>query len=101
MRVLRMTLKRRWFDLIASGKKKEEYREIKPYWRSRLFNKDGSVKQYDLVEFKNGYNRNSPTVTLDWRGVRIGQGLTVLGAPKDKNIFIIELGSIAAIRNYE
>lgn len=25
-----------WYDLIASGKKKFEYREIKPYWMNRL-----------------------------------------------------------------
>jgi len=28
---LHLTLKKNWFDLILSGEKKEEYREIKPY----------------------------------------------------------------------
>lgn len=33
---LNLTLKKKWFDMIASGEKKEEYREIKPYWMNRL-----------------------------------------------------------------
>lgn len=35
-RVLHLTLKKKWFDMIASGEKTEEYREIKPYWFQRL-----------------------------------------------------------------
>ena len=33
---LNLTLTRKWFDLIASGEKIEEYREIKPYWFKRI-----------------------------------------------------------------
>ena len=32
MKVLHLVLKRKWYDMIASGEKIEEYREIKPYW---------------------------------------------------------------------
>jgi hypothetical protein len=35
--VLYLTLKKKWFDMIASGEKREEYREIKEYWLKRLF----------------------------------------------------------------
>lgn len=35
--VLNLTLKKQWFDLIKSGQKVEEYREIKTYWVRRLF----------------------------------------------------------------
>jgi hypothetical protein len=30
--ILNLTIKRQWFDMIASGEKKEEYRELKTYW---------------------------------------------------------------------
>lgn len=30
MKTLHLVLKKRWFDMILSGEKKEEYREIKP-----------------------------------------------------------------------
>lgn len=36
MKILNLTLKRQWFDMILSGEKKEEYREIKDYWARRL-----------------------------------------------------------------
>lgn len=36
MNTLKLVLKKKWFDMIASGEKTEEYREIKPYWIHRL-----------------------------------------------------------------
>lgn len=43
--VLRLTLKKKWFDMIAAGIKKEEYREIKWHWVCRMFE---VVKPLDL-----------------------------------------------------
>lgn len=34
--ILYLTLNRKWYDMILSGEKTEEYREIKPYWVNRL-----------------------------------------------------------------
>lgn len=39
MKTLHLTLKKKWFDMIASGEKEEEYREIKAYWATRLLYK--------------------------------------------------------------
>lgn len=36
MKTLDLVLKRKWYDMIASREKTEEYREIKPYWIRRL-----------------------------------------------------------------
>lgn len=36
MKTLYLTLKKKWFDMIVSGVKKEEYRESKVYWLKRL-----------------------------------------------------------------
>lgn len=36
MKTLHLSLKREWFEMIKSGDKKEEYREINPYWAKRL-----------------------------------------------------------------
>lgn len=35
---IHLPIKRKWFDMILSGEKREEYREIKPYWTKRLTN---------------------------------------------------------------
>jgi len=32
MKTLTLSLNKQWFDMIKSGEKKEEYREIKPFW---------------------------------------------------------------------
>lgn len=65
-RVLKMTLQREWFDEIRRGVKKIEYREIKPYWRTRI-----EGRQYDEIFFRNGYNPDSPTMRVEYLGYDI------------------------------
>ena len=70
-RVLRMTLKRKWYDMIASGEKTEEYREIKPYWTTRF--KDFLVKKpFDYIIFKNGYSSDSPEMKVELLDIQFG-----------------------------
>ena len=69
MKILHLTVKRKWFDLIASGKKSVEYRECKPYWEKRLLNDDGSYRVFDIVRFKNGYGKNVPTMDVEFRNM--------------------------------
>lgn len=59
-RILHLTLKKKWFDLIASGEKKIEYREYKPYWQKRLLTNTGDARVFDEIHFVNGYSKNSP-----------------------------------------
>lgn len=47
MKILDLVLKGKWYDMIASGAKYEEYREIKPYWFKRLI-------CYDSEEYADG-----------------------------------------------
>lgn len=91
MKVLHLTLKKKWFDMIASGVKKEEYREIKPYWDRRL-NGD-----YDVVCFRNGYRKDSPKVLLELRKISTGLGNADWGAPKKTHVYILDLGNIIKI----
>lgn len=62
--ILPLTLKKKWFDLIASGVKKEEYREIKPYWDTRIANWHlkmfGMGAAYSVIRFQLGYQKNAP-----------------------------------------
>jgi hypothetical protein len=87
--ILHLTLKKKWFDMIASGEKREEYREIKAYWADRL-----ELKCYDYVRFRNGYSANSPTMLVQFLSLATGIGYEGWGAPKDKPVYIIRLGSI-------
>jgi hypothetical protein len=117
MKILHLTLKKKWFDMIASGEKKEEYREIKPYWVSRLV--DGieapreweinegftfyihghlcvmeTAMHYDLVEFKNGYSKKAPTIRLEVLDILQDYGKEKWGAEYGKPYFVIKLGNI-------
>ena len=107
MNVLHLTLKKKWFDMIASGEKKEEYREIKEYWKNRLMiadyvsrNSTTSYKQhtefihFDAVEFKNGYASNSPAVLIECKGIEVRYGVPDWGAEPWKDYFVIKLGNI-------
>lgn len=45
-KILSLNLKKKWFDLILSGKKTEEYREIKPFWCARFILINGEKKSF-------------------------------------------------------
>lgn len=86
--------------MIASGEKKEEYREIKPYWFNRFFFRDEFIgldghcfREFDLVRFKNGYSSTAPTVTVEFKGIECGYGREDWGGSKDE-VFVIKLGEI-------
>jgi len=50
MKILRLTVKRKWFTLIASGEKKEIFVDCTPYWEKRLLHgSDGEPNEYDEV----------------------------------------------------
>ena len=114
MKTLNLPLKAKWYELIESGQKTEEYREIKPYWIKRLcftrFNnpwvycvtedicleclKDAGESwlayPFDFVKFSYGYTKR--TMTFKVKEIVIGQGKPEWGAEPDKNYFIIKLG---------
>lgn len=91
-RTLRLTLKKKWFDMIASGEKKEEYRERKPYWVKRL-----KGHRFDLIEFRNGYGSNAPSIVAECGCISI-RGKYVheeWGEPTDNSVhFVIEIHEI-------
>ncbi len=69
-KVLQLTLFKQWFDEILAGTKKIEYREVKPFWKKRLFTSEGKVKEYDEILFTNGYGNNRPRMRVQFLGVR-------------------------------
>lgn len=87
--MLTLPIEKKWFDMIKVGIKKEEYREIKPYWTTRLNNEfdrmlksiipsdvERDLRKYPLwltIKFRNGYRADSPTLTCKCK-LRIGTG---------------------------
>lgn len=93
MDILHLTLKRKWFDMIASGEKREEYREIKPHWDKRLIG-----KRYDVIEFRNGYGEGVPRMTVELDGILIGNGNPRWGATIGKTTYVLLLGKVLEVR---
>ena len=90
MKTLHLVLKAKWYTMIESGEKFEEYREIKPYWDIRILEKNGKIKHFDTVVFSYGYTKKRMAFRCD--GIRIGRGRIDWGAPKYDKVFIISLG---------
>ena len=100
-KVLTLIVNKQWFDMIVSGEKNEEYREIKPYWVARLFQNNSNIvdvrhlalalagrtdllkkyidaqrivlKQYTHVLFVNGYRKDSPRIEKEIESITIGK----------------------------
>lgn len=93
-RDLRLNLKAKWYNMIESGFKREEYREIKPYWFKRLtiVTRFGSIycKRFDTVTFVYGYTKRE----MKYEVLHIGRGKGVQewGAEPDKEYFVIRIG---------
>ncbi len=82
-KILHLTLHRKWFDAIRSGRKKEEYRDPTPYWDKRL-----EFKTFDVVRFVNGYGKNRPFMVVECEGTH-----------RCRSGWIIHLGKILEVGN--
>ena len=97
-----MILKKEPYQVMVSGEKKVEYRDNTPYWTSRLFNKDGTTKEFQYVEFSNGYRKNRPQFKVEFKGVEVidevkevySNGFRVNYPYKKEGYYKIILGSI-------
>lgn len=108
--MLTLPIKKKWFDMILSGEKKEEYREVKPYYEKRLpvnfgyFFTDGTLQtayEFDCdlqksveaghktaIMFRNGYSKNSPQFIAECT-LSVGTGREEWGAEKGRKYFIL------------
>lgn len=101
MKILHLPLKKEWYEMIESGVKTEEYREIKSYWNKRLTGiehllfsfrygyRSANENGYTHVKFSYGYTKR--TMVFEINDITIGRGRTEWGAP-DNDVFIIKLG---------
>ena len=122
MKILHLTLKKKWFDMIDSGEKTEEYREIKIHWAFRLLYKiyvpwggylwpwsdiekgdydcsnwtaNGGppiFRKIDIISATNGYGKDRPSWSRKCLGITIGEGRQEWGAEPGKKYFVIKLG---------
>ena len=101
--MLVLPIKKKWFDMIASGEKTEEYREIKPYYSKRfetigLVNKLGlPVINYVWVIFRNGYSKKSPQIEAEVT-LEIRAGKPEWGAEPGVEYYVLRILKIKKIK---
>lgn len=96
--MLILPIKKEWFDMIVSGEKTEEYREIKPYWEIRFqnaflkeYNHRVNWKEYPInVIFSNGYGTNMPRIHA-MVTIRKGTGHPEWGAEAGKEYYVLKI----------
>lgn len=109
--MLILPIKKKWFDMIKSGEKKEEYREIKPYYNKRLPRYFGQylsewgelvpfsdrtingVPLYNWVIFRNGYSKKSPQIKC-FCSLDKGIGKEEWGADPDERYYILKIDRV-------
>ena len=102
--MLTLPIKEPWFSMIKSGEKKEEYREIKDYYRVRF------AKQFQTIErsseldykllmpfryyldicFRNGYSSKSPSFVAHCE-LTYGTGKKEWGAEPEKRYYVLKI----------
>lgn len=117
MKILHLPLKAKWYEMIESLIKGDEYRGITSYWIQRLCvfsdgnriskseaeflanNKtflysgiyEGNIEFIKFTHVKFSYGYTKRTMTFEVESLAIGDGKPEWGAP-DEDIFIIKLG---------
>ncbi len=113
--MLILPIKKKWFNMILSGEKKEEYREIKPYYTSRIRNLlditdcddddeavliiikvctevIGETRPFNVM-FRNGYSKASPSFVAKCT-LSVGKGKEEWGAKQEKEYYRFHIKSI-------
>lgn len=98
-KVLHLNLKKKWYDMILSGEKKEEYRGVKDYWAKRFnyFNSKDLITcnhGFSEIVFRNGYSKNAPTMKIQLKSIELNTGKPEWGANPKETYFVIKLGEI-------
>lgn len=113
--MLILPIEKKRFNMILSGEKGEEYREIKPYYEVRLQNAFGAVivehgdsisilqgedvpeeirkDEIQEVMFRNGYGKHAPYFVARC-SLRVGTGKTEWGAEPGKRYFVLTIHEI-------
>lgn len=95
--ILHLNLKAQWYDMIYAGIKKEEYREIKPFW-SRVFSANIKIKgkYYHptdvIICFSHAYTKDRRQMMIECNGLRISEGVRLWGAEPSKQYYTLILG---------
>ena len=91
-----------WFSMIRNGEKKEEYREIKPYWTTRFRKIFPFVKNTNIpfenafriwIRLRNGYGESRPSFLAEV-SLKRGCGKAEWGAEEGKEYYVLMVHAV-------
>ncbi len=104
--MLTLPIKKKWFEMILTGEKKEEYRERTKYYKGRFFNLFDITDEYNgklmnpfeenperEIMFRNGYSKDSPSFVAKCT-LSVGTGKEEWGAEPGKEYFVLTVKEI-------
>jgi len=115
MNHIHLNLKSKWFDMIFSGEKIEEYREIKPFFQKmfcysyypekqslcrksyceycKIPSEQGLIPIKSII-FSNGYAKTRRQFEIELKQIDIKRGKVEWGASPTQKYFVLTLGKI-------
>jgi hypothetical protein len=119
---LKLVLKYKWFDMIESLIKKEEYRSIKPSIISKLFDLKKAdktaiefmdlliknptdislwkyLKPFESIVFYRAYSRGRKEINLSILSITVGKAVPEWSDNWPGDVFVLKLGNIISTKN--
>lgn len=93
--MLTLPIKKKWFDMIARNEKREEYRSITPYYKSR-FSKYAALPEFK-IRFRAGYRTDSPLMQCSVSLV-VGSGRPEWGAPYEFWGYVLKINKVEVLQ---
>lgn len=103
--MLTLPIKRKWFDMIVSGEKKEEYRDATLYYIKRFhfmgacgpLNLEGIRKEGYKIILRAGYRKDSPKCLIScW--IDYGHGKAEWGAAPGVKYFRLHITDVQEVK---
>ena len=89
MKPLFIIIKKKYFDAIECGEKKEEYRLITKRWVKLLVG-----RKYQTIIFQNGYRKASTKIEVEYLGYEKKIIIHEFFGNKETAVFAIKIGKI-------
>lgn len=106
--MLILPIKKKWYDMIISGEKREEYREVNNYWQTRIMGElsfEVKIKfenwkpvKIENVYIRNGYGNDKPTAKIS-AIVHYKCGHPEWGAEEGKKYYVFEILDVQELTN--
>lgn len=101
--MLTLPIKRKWFDMIVSGEKREEYRAPTEYWRKRLVSelvRQGKQRGFNglKVRIRAGYHKNAAMAELTLSMITTETGRPEWGAEPGVEYFVLHIKRVEVLK---